>query len=272
MLADLHTSLRTLLHDRGRIPRELVDVRFEAPRREWVNALTRPTLDLFLFDVKENLDLRRGDIGSATANGRAVYRMPARRFDLRYMVSALASTVEDEHLLLWRALSTLLQFPDFPVDTLAESLRTLEPGAVMQVKTPEEAGLLLDLWTALESPPHPAFLFVVTVPLEIELTREAPLVFTRTMRYHPDPELTGEPDVRRSVGGIVRSRGGRPLAGAAVSIAGAAGGPVTTDNEGRYVLAGVPAGTVSLLVVPAEQEGRTTRLEVPSESYDIVVD
>src|SRR5579862_2632821 len=81
MLADLHTALTELLYQKGQIPVEDVDVRFDAPRRTWVSSLTRPTLDLFLFDVRENTDLRQANLQSNRGNGKATYRVPPRRFD-----------------------------------------------------------------------------------------------------------------------------------------------------------------------------------------------
>ena len=100
MLAELHTSLQQLLYDYGRIPALDVDVRFEPPRREWVASLTRPTLDFFLFDVQENTELRHTNLQATRGATSTTYRVPPRRFDLRYMVSALTTIVEDEHLLL----------------------------------------------------------------------------------------------------------------------------------------------------------------------------
>src|SRR5690242_11217730 len=111
MLASLHTGLTILLHDHGLIPEADVDVCFDPPRRDWVASLVRPTLNFFLFDVKENLDVRQTHVETTRANGRAHHRVPPRRFDLRYMVSALTTDVADEHLLLWRALTTLLRHP-----------------------------------------------------------------------------------------------------------------------------------------------------------------
>ena len=271
MLEHLHTTLQRLLHDRGNIPRDQVDVRFDAPTREWVQALLRPTLDFFLFDTRENIELRHTNLESTRRNGRAIYRVPARRFDLRYMVSALTTTVEDEHLLLWRTLLTLLKNPELSGELLPEPLRGVNPPIVAQVRAPEEAGLLVDLWSGFDTPPRPALLYVVTVPVDLGFGYDSPLVLTRTARYH-DRDAPGAPDVRRHIGGVVRNRAGTALVGADVSRDGSALPPSVTDGEGRFLLAGVPEGPVALRVSRAEKPAHVASLRVPADSYDIVVD
>src|SRR4051794_23733026 len=104
MLTDLQIKLTQLLYERGHIDPAHVDIRFHAPTKEWLASLTRPTIDLFLFDLKENTEKRQTQMEPVRGNGRFERRMPARRIDLFYMVAALASEVEDEHALLWRVL------------------------------------------------------------------------------------------------------------------------------------------------------------------------
>src|SRR4051794_18141349 len=123
MLPMIHQAVRRLLYERGRIPSFDVDIRFAAPTRAWIDSLTRPTIDFFLLGVQENTDLRQTSFQSTRVNGRAERRLPPRRVDLTYMVSALASETDDEHLLLWRTLVTLMQFPELPTELLPDEVR-----------------------------------------------------------------------------------------------------------------------------------------------------
>src|SRR5437763_5719148 len=127
MLLELHTTLQHLLYKRGHISPHEIDITFEAPTRERIDKLTRPTINLFLFDLQENTELRQSNYEVTRNNGRAERRLVPRRFDLRYMVSALTTSVEDEHQLLWRVLVTLVQHPQLPAELLSDELRTLEP-------------------------------------------------------------------------------------------------------------------------------------------------
>lgn len=272
MLADLHGAIQRLVHERGLVPSEDVDVRFDAPRRDWVGSLIRPTLDFFLFQVEENTDLRHTNLEATRGNGRATYKVPPRRFDLHYLVSALTSEVTDEHLLLWRALVTLMKYPEFPGALLPEPLRAIDPPIVTQVKKPEDGDVLLDVWSGLELPPRPALLYVVTVPVDLEIGFESPLVLTRTARYHRT--LVSEPaaEQRLHIGGVVRTRKGAVLAGATVALVGSARPPAATAADGSFVLTNVPAGAATLRVSVPDAAPRLVNVEIPSESYEIVVD
>src|SRR5947208_13954480 len=104
MLLAIHNTLQRLIYERGRINPNEVGIQFEAPTRERIDKLTRPTVNLFLFDLQENTELRQSNYEVTRNNGRAERRLVPRRFDLRYMVSALTTSVEDEHQLLWRVL------------------------------------------------------------------------------------------------------------------------------------------------------------------------
>lgn len=272
MLPDLHAALAQLLYVHGKIPAEDVDVRFDAPRRDWIATLTRPTIDLFLFDVRENTELRHANLQSARGNGTSVYRVPPRRFDLRYMVTVLTTVPEDEHTLLWRTLVTFLKYQELPDAILPAPIRNLDPAVVTSIKKPEDSGELTDLWSGLEEKPHPALLYVVTVPLDLDIEITAPLVLTRTARY----ERTTDPDrpleQYTHIGGRIVDRQGQRISGVHVAVAGRARDAVTTDQRGQFTLADVPSGTLTLQVTPPGQPERLMRVDVPSDSYDLVID
>jgi len=125
MIADLHPAIRHLLFSRGLIPSDEVDVRFERPTKEWLDSLVRPTINLYLFDIEENTDLRQTNMPVMRGSGGATYRMPPRRFDLRYMVTAFTTVADDEYLLIYRALATLLRYPTLPPSALAAAMAVI---------------------------------------------------------------------------------------------------------------------------------------------------
>ena len=59
MIEDLDEALRKLLIREIPIRNGEVDVEFDQPSREWSAKISRPTLDLFLWDVRENQKLRQ---------------------------------------------------------------------------------------------------------------------------------------------------------------------------------------------------------------------
>lgn len=272
-MVEVNVAVQRLLLEHGQIDPGVVDVRFDAPRREWVASLTRPTLSVFLFDVQENVELRQGSPESTRGNGHSVFRVPPRRFDLRYMVSALTTVVEDEHLLLWRALVTLLKHPTLPDDVLSTELRAMDPPLTAQVSRTDGGNSLLDVWSGLEAPPRPALLYVVTAPVDLDFTRLAPFVLTRTARYTRIGAPPGvPPEEVRHIGGTVRDRAGTALAGARVRVEGTAAEDVVVGPDGTFVLPGVPGGTVTLRVTPEGAASRLLNVQIPSDSYDLVLE
>ena len=59
MIDDLDQVLRQLLIRELPIKNREVDVDFDQPTREWSGRLSRPTLNLFLYDLRENNKLRQ---------------------------------------------------------------------------------------------------------------------------------------------------------------------------------------------------------------------
>src|SRR5436189_27331 len=102
MLLELNNTLQRLIYERGSISPREVDITFEAPTRERIDKLTRPTICLFLFGMQENAELRQSNFQTTRNNGKAERRLEPRRYEMRYMVSALTNSIEDEHQLLWR--------------------------------------------------------------------------------------------------------------------------------------------------------------------------
>lgn len=270
MLTELHATLRTLLYDRGLIDRGEVDIEFDSPAKAWIGRRTRPTIDFFLYDIEENTDLRNTAVQTTRGNGVGVHRMAPRRFDLRFMVSAITTSIEDEHLLLWRTLITLMKHPIIPVELVPDSARVYDLPVATKVTKPNDSPRVLDLWSALETPPRPALLFVVTLPVDLEIALEAPLVLTRTTRYARS--LAGDVvEHGVHIGGVVRDRKGRPLAGARVAAAGKVF-EATTSDEGEFVLPDVGTGPVTLRVLREGRPEKRVTFEIPSDRYEIVLD
>lgn len=320
MIVDVHSAIQHLLFYRGLIPANEVDVRFERPTKEWVDSLVRPTINLYLFDIEENTDLRQTNMPVSRGSGIATYRIPPRRFNLRYLVSALTTVPDDEFLLIYRVLATLMRYPTLPPASLAAAMAELvaregygaeqgrfkaladagertslddirsviaatdvapsvqammravltEPVVTTKIALGDEGPRMLEVWNALEQAPRPSLLYVVTVPVDLEIAIESPLVLTRMLRVRQRTDNTIPPDQIR-IGGTVRDRAGAPVAGVRVSIEGGAAESVTS-SEGRFVLSHVPLGKVTLRATSADGAKQVMTVEVPSNSYDITLD
>src|SRR5262249_1320248 len=116
MIHDVDRSLERLLRDR--VPLRDERVSFDAPDEGFRGRLelTALTVNLFLYDLRENHELRTPDwTVERLADGRAVKRPPRARLDLCYLITAWSpATPPDvlaEHALLGRVLRTLLLYP-----------------------------------------------------------------------------------------------------------------------------------------------------------------
>ena len=272
MLADLDESLKQLLVQRVPLDPAQVAVSFDTPDREWAAALTGPTVNLFMYDVRENLELRGTPywLAPQRQEGRGERRRPPVRLDLSYVVTAWTASVEDEHQLLGRLLVTLLRYPVLPPDVLQGGLQGVEEPIPTRVVQPDGGPNPADLWNAVGNRLKAGLMYQVTVPVDLEVAVSAPLVFTRRLRTRP---TGGAPDGEAfAFGGVVR-RAGRPqeaVAGAAVTLV-ERGLTVTSDAEGRFRFGNVPQGRYTLRVAAAGQEAVEATVQVPSPGYEVEV-
>src|SRR2546429_10000636 len=122
MIQDVDEFLRALVK-RDALNGSKADVAFEAPTKEWSSRRNTPTVDLYLYDIREDLEQRevmwesvRDDSGFITER-----RPPARRFKLSYLVTAWTQRPEDEHRLLSSLLSCFLRNQTMPVQGITGS-------------------------------------------------------------------------------------------------------------------------------------------------------
>ncbi|MHB8644178.1 MAG: Pvc16 family protein [Thermomicrobiales bacterium] len=268
MLPQLHESLRRLIYERGKIDPLDVDILFDAPRRDVVDRLIRPAINLYLFDMQENVKLRSNQMESRVVNGRSVRHIAPRQIDLRYMISALTSEITDEHLLLWRTLATLMKYREIPEEFLPEGLRDCSPAITTQIAQPDETIHMAQIWSALNADARAALCYVVTVPLDLEIAVEAPLVLTRSLRYTRRPDLAAS-DTDVQIGGTVRDQAGEPVVGATISARGSAADASVTDALGRFTIRHAGTGPLTLDVRSPDGKQISVTMEVPAPSYDI---
>jgi hypothetical protein len=151
VIHDVDESLRTLV-ERDVAPGSAVEVSFEAPNREWAARRNTPTLNLYLYDIKEDLERRQVQVDEVRDDrGVVTDRIPPpRRFKLSYLVTAWTQRPEDEHRLLSAVLSCFLRFDALPADILQGSLADqLHPVRLtIGLPLPPERSLN-DVWSAL---------------------------------------------------------------------------------------------------------------------------
>jgi hypothetical protein len=169
MIHDVDESLRALVK-RDALNGSGVDVAFDAPTKDWVARRNAPVVNLYLYDIREDLSRRdtswidvRGDDGRVVER-----RLPPRRFRLSYLATAWTQRPEDEHRLLASMLAGFLQHEYFPPELLKGTLEGEETPVLLTVALPpEDERKIADTWSALGGELKPSLDVVVTAPLNI---------------------------------------------------------------------------------------------------------
>lgn len=150
-----------------------VDLVFDAPTKEWVARRSGPCVNLYLYDIREDLQRRvpgwedvRGKGGEVEAR-----RQPPRRFRLAYLVTAWTQRPEDEHRLLSALLLCFLKNPMLKPGDLGGSLDATDLPVYVDVGQPEtQDRSLADIWSALGGELKPSLDVVVTAPIAVGTT------------------------------------------------------------------------------------------------------
>jgi hypothetical protein len=167
-----------------------VEIVFDAPTKDWAGRRNAPTIDIYLYDIREDLRRReRGLLNEYDDQRRIAARwLPPRHFKLSYLVTAWTQRPEDEHRLLSSLLSCFLRYESLPADLLTGPLAELElPVPISVALPPPEDRSFADVWSALGGELKPSLDLVVSAPAS-------------TGRRFEAAELVAEPP-RVSMGG-----------------------------------------------------------------------
>jgi len=256
MFQDLDATLRQILDD-GAAPAELqaADVSFESPNKTFAPA--QPTINLFLYEVKENRLFRDPEPIIRQVGDTYFRSMPPLRVDCTYLVTtwsdqAGAAGVAEEHQLLGQAIAWLSRFPIIPTTFLQGSLAAPPqpfppPTMVAQMEDGKSAG---EFWSALGSVPRPAFHVLVTISIDLGLeTPEGPPVVTKEMIVKEKmPPGIIEPvlDDFFEIAGIVRDANTLDIIAAADVTILELQRVAVTDEAGRFRFSDLSSGNYTL--------------------------
>lgn len=166
MIQDVDDTLKELLVSKVPIDTSLVDIKFEMPTRDWSTGLSRPTVNVYLYDIRENHELRSNERFVARGDAPPTQRRAPVRLDLSYMISVWTTEIADEHQLLGDILTTLLRFPFLPDDVLKGSLPQQPLPLHAWIAQSERMPNSWDFWGHLEHRMKSGVSYVVTASFE----------------------------------------------------------------------------------------------------------
>lgn len=185
-----------------------VEVVFDAPTRDWAGRRNSPTIDVYLYDIREDLRRReRGVLNEYNADQTRIVgrHLPPRHFKLSYLITAWTQRPEDEHRLLSSLLMCFLRFDALPPELLGGPLAALGlPVPVTVALPPPEDRAFADVWSALGGELKPSIDVVVSTPMDTGQQFEVGPAITRPPLFGMSG-LGGWPD--REEAGFVLGEG-----------------------------------------------------------------
>ena len=268
-IADLDEALRTLLkRELDKHGFEGVEIAFDAPSKEWSGKLTGPTVDLFLYDMREALDRAAATPSEHRTNGTAVVSDPPLQLELTYAVTAWTKAVEDEHRLLSQVLAVLFSYSDIPSEVIAQNAGSTLARAETSVGRPREEKA--DFWTSVGGQYKASIDYVVQIVIESGVTFvRGPEVRTTTIRTLKADGPRSTMEELHRIGGTVCDEDGAPLAGTWIALP-AAGRWAASDDDGRFQFARVPAGKHQVVARTIEGHEAKATISVPGDRCDLI--
>lgn len=297
MIDDVSKTLKSILDDPAieKPCKELFDaeILFDRPNEQFKPS--QPTVNLFLYDIRENVELRSTEPLIERRNGKAEIGRPPLRVTCSYLVTAWAPGEGEQALLKeQRLLSQTLQVfsryavvPDkfFPSSS---PLKKQEPPLPMRITQMDGIKDPADFWSAIGGKLRPSFVATVTISLPVLDAAETPdLVTERRIdmgeRTSPDERGISQGTLTSStikdqlkIFGSVANAKGSPVKEAIVTIS-ELGLTATTDANGRFTLGLVPKGEHTLSVRPGWRKSKlkpvevTVNVSVSAEPVDVVL-
>ncbi|AOY81874.1 MULTISPECIES: DUF4255 domain-containing protein [Moorena] len=174
MIHDLDKTLEELL--KGELPPDLISsvtISFATPDKDFS---VKPAINLFLYDVRENLELRNTTWSTERSNGRATKRRNPVRVDCSYLITAWSALTtgdgqkpeQEEHQWLGEVMKVLLRHRIIPAAVLQGSLKGMEPPIRTVSLSQSNLQSLGEFWQAMGGKPRPALNYTLTMAVEVD--------------------------------------------------------------------------------------------------------
>ncbi len=169
MIHEVDEALRRLVREQA-LQGSDVEVVFDAPTKDWAARRNAPTVNLYLYDLREDLRRRsRGLLNEYDERGTTVVarHRPPRYVKLSYLLTAWTQRPEDEHRLLSSLLMCFLAHDSVPPTLLSGRIAELAlPVPLTVALPPPEDRSFADVWTALGGELKPSLDIVVSAPVD----------------------------------------------------------------------------------------------------------
>jgi hypothetical protein len=206
-LSALENVLQAWLREQLPLPADVGDISFDSPDATWSTALTRPTVNLFLFDIARAAQPSLPVPPRRDQSGTLVQDRPAPCVSFSYLLSTWGGGVREEHRLLGDAVRAVLRTPALSPEPESQELVgpiQISLSEANEVRARElwsglggrlRAGMVLVAMTAVPlGRPVPRPTSVQTVTAEVaSMTTGGRTVISTILEADADPATGAEP-------------------------------------------------------------------------------
>jgi hypothetical protein len=174
MIRDLDATIQALLEAGAQAGSELdqADISFDIPDTDWRAGLDTLTVNCYLYDIRENRDMRTVEPFVERDGPLARRRRPPVRIACSYCITgwspATNESTLDEHRLLSQVLLVLLRNPTIPTSALQGDLANQMPPYPTVIASPDGVKDQPDFWGALDQRLKPSLNYVVTLAMLLD--------------------------------------------------------------------------------------------------------
>ena len=181
MIRDLSQSLRALLMQPG-LPTDLaaLQIVFDRPVAQFNPQQT--SINLFLYDIRENLDLRNNEPIIDRVDGQARIRAAPKRVSCSYLITVWVvggtEVYLQEHHLLSQIFQVFSRHGTIPESSLQGSLRGQKPALPIALMATDGLKNPAEFWSSLGTPLRASLTVTATLSLEMFTPETSPLVLS----------------------------------------------------------------------------------------------
>jgi Pvc16 N-terminal domain/Carboxypeptidase regulatory-like domain len=290
MIDDLSKTLKFILSSEAKKEPKVfpnlaaAEIEFARPLKDY-KPKPPQTVCLFLYDIRENRELRSNEPSRVMRDGKPVIERPPLRVDCSYLVTAwpAETTIADpgkadqetagdlvllEHLLLSEVLQVLARYPVIPSELLQGKLANPMQEIPPPMITARAEGLnnISEFWTAIGSNLRPSLSVKATISMQTSPPEvEAKPVLERIFRE--------DKPTRLDIQGVVKDDKGAAVAGARIMIQ-ELGLSAMSDAGGNFSFSQIPIGKYNLRVNWKTDKGvksKSVEINVPAAAgaYDV---
>jgi len=194
MITDINDVIKNYLQDVLEHSTNEIDFGMLVPTKKFSESVVRKTVNIYLLDVKENLQQRQNEWDKKyTSDGKVENSAPPVMLDLYYVITCYAddNDIEKEHELFIDVLRGLYRFSSFFQEHLSSDFIEVASKMALELFPQKyiDEHLGHQFWSAIDQNARPLISIKVTIPLDISYALSSTIVKVKEINYSLESKL-----------------------------------------------------------------------------------